>query len=77
MKTETFDPSDDLRAEYDFDSLQDIARGSERERHFRTIKLAPDVAEAFPDSESVNQALRLLLKLAKSQVAGRLLVILA
>jgi hypothetical protein len=31
------------------------------------IVLAPDVAEAFPDSESVSQALRLLIKIARQQ----------
>jgi hypothetical protein len=29
------------------------------------VTLAPDVAEAFPDADSVNEALRVLLKAAK------------
>jgi hypothetical protein len=29
------------------------------------VTLAPDVAEAFPDAASVNEALRVLLKAAK------------
>ena len=31
------------------------------------VVLSPDVAEAFPDSESVNEALRVLLKIARQQ----------
>ena len=68
MKTATSDP--DLRPEYDFHSLEVVARGPGRQRPATTVELEPDVAEAFPDSKSVNQALRLLLKLAKSQVAA-------
>jgi len=38
----------------------------------KVVFLDPDVAAAFADSTSVNQALRLLLKLAKQSVpAGR------
>ncbi len=70
MKTAASDSEDDLRSEYDFHSLQVVARGPGRQRQSKTIDLAPDVADAFPDSESVNQALRLLLKLARSQVAA-------
>jgi len=29
------------------------------------VTLAPDVAQAFPDAESVNEALRVLLKAAQ------------
>jgi hypothetical protein len=31
------------------------------------VLLTPEVAEAFPDDESVNEALRLLMKVAKNQ----------
>ena len=60
--------SDDLRAEYDFST-------GVRGKHYQQDKavtdvvfLDADVAKAFKDSESVNQALRLLLDLAKRQV---------
>ena len=60
--------SDDLRSEYDFSS-------GIRGKHFQQYKagtnvvfLDADVAIAFKDSESVNQALRLLLDLAKRQL---------
>ncbi|MBL8228496.1 MAG: hypothetical protein JNL98_08465 [Bryobacterales bacterium] len=58
----------DLRSEYDFS-------GGVRGKHHLQYKegtnvvfLDTDVAEAFKDSESVNQALRLLLDLAKRQL---------
>ena len=35
------------------------------------VVLDPDVAKAFPDASSVNQALRLLLELAKKQLSKR------
>ena len=60
--------NDDLRAEYDFSA-------GVRGKHFQQYKagtnvvfLDADVAKAFKDSESVNQALRLLLELAKCQL---------
>ena len=59
----------DLRPEYDFRSLRVVARGPGRKTPASpTIQLAPDVAEVFPDSQSVNEALRLLMKVAKSQI---------
>ncbi len=59
---------DDLRPEYDF-------AGGVRGKHYEAYQkgtnvafLDADVALVFKDSRSVNQALRLLLKLAKEQV---------
>ena len=60
---------DDLRPEYDFSQLKNRVRGKYAERYRRgtnLVLLAPDVAQAFPDSESVNEALRLLIKVAKT-----------
>ena len=60
---------DDLRPEYDFRSLRVVARGPARKApKSSSIQLAPDVAEAFPDSESVNEALRLLMRVARTQL---------
>jgi antitoxin FitA len=60
--------NDDLEPEYDFS-------GAERGKYYRryqqgtnVILLDPDVAQVFKDSESVNQALRLLLGLAQQVV---------
>jgi hypothetical protein len=59
---------DEMRPEYDF------SRGV-RGKHFKAYRagtnvvfLDPDVAQAFADSASVNQALRLLLQLARTNI---------
>ncbi len=52
---------DELRPEYDFAALRVVARGPGRKTPDQiTVRLAPDVAETFPDSDAVNEALRLL-----------------
>jgi hypothetical protein len=60
---------DDLRPEYDLSQLlRGGVRGKYAERfHAGTnlVLLAPDVAQAFPDDESVNTALRLVMQLAQ------------
>ena len=65
---------DELRPEYDIAQLQEGVKGKYAEQRYRQgtnlVLLEPDVAKAFPNSESVNEALRLLLKLAKSQVGS-------
>lgn len=66
MKKEADSPSDpDPLPEYDFRKGE---RGRYAERFAEgtnLVLLDPDVAEAFPDSESVNQALRSLIQLAR------------
>ena len=53
--------------EYDFSKgrrskyVQRYAAGS------NVVVISPDVAEAFPDSESVNEALRMLIKIAQQK----------
>ena len=60
---------DELRPEYDFRALRVVARGPGRKKpHEITVRLAPDVAETFPDSDAVNEALRLLIRIAKGQM---------
>ena len=61
--------NDEMRPEYDF------SRGI-RGKHYEAysagtnvVFLDPDVALAFADSASVNQALRLLLQLARTNVS--------
>jgi hypothetical protein len=59
---------DDLRPEYDLSQLKNRVRGKYAERYKKgtnLVLLAPDVAPSFPDSDSVNEALRLLIKVAK------------
>ncbi len=64
-KTSDQEPEDDLLPEYDFRKLRVVARGpGRRVPAGMTVRLEPDVAEAFPDAESVNEALRLLIQAA-------------
>ena len=60
---------DELRDDYDPSLIRKGVRGKHADRYKAGVKLvmlAPDVAAAFPDAKSVNDALRLLLQLAKS-----------
>lgn len=63
--------TDELRSEYDF-------TGGVRGKHHEAYKagtnvvlLDADVAKAFPDSSSVNRALRLLLEVAEKQAQSK------
>jgi len=57
---------DELRPEYDLESLQVRKFGPERKRFGGcTVQLGPDVAEVFPNSESVNEALRFLIRITR------------
>ena len=70
MKKSKADLEDDLRPEYDFHALRVIARGPGRQKADAvTISLAPDVAAVFPDSESVNEALRFLMRITEKEMA--------
>jgi hypothetical protein len=60
----------DLRPEYDFRALRVVARGPKRKTRSSTVQLAPDVAEVFPDSQSVNEALRFLVRIARDRMSG-------
>jgi hypothetical protein len=60
---------DELRPEYDFDYSQAV-RGKYYSRLIdegsNVVVLEPDIAKAFRDSDSVNEALRSLLVLTRS-----------
>jgi len=63
---------DELRPEYDLSQLKGGIRGKYAQRckeGTNLILLAPDVAEVFKDNESVNEALRLLIKIAGEKYA--------
>ena len=63
---------DDLRPEYDFRALTVVSRGRGRKAPDPiTVRLAPDVASTFPDSNSVNEALRFLIRVAKGSASVR------
>lgn len=62
----TSEMDDELRPEYDFSKLIVVARGAGRRKpSVTTVVLAPDVAKLFPTSEAVNEALRLLARVAQ------------
>ena len=57
--------NDELRPEYDETLLKNGIRGKYAEQYAagtNIVRLAPDVAAAFPTEEAVNQALRSVLK---------------
>ena len=57
---------DELRPEYNLRDLQVRTLGPERKRYGRFIvHLEPDVAKAFPNAASVNEALRFLIRVTK------------
>ena len=63
------DDNDEMRPEYDFSQ-------GVRGKHYKAYRagtnvvfLDPDIAAVFPDSASVNQALRVLVRLAKTKGA--------
>jgi hypothetical protein len=61
--------ADEMRAEYDLSKLKFVGRGIYAKRYrsgTNLVLLEPDVREAFPDDESVNEALRVIVKAAKS-----------
>jgi hypothetical protein len=59
---------DELRREYDLSKLKGGARGKYAARYragTNLVLISPDVAEYFPDEQSVNTALRALIRVAK------------
>ena len=57
---------DELRPEYDLRSLWVRKVGPERKGFGgRSVQLEPDAAAIFPDSESVNEALRFLIRITR------------
>lgn len=63
---------DELRPEYDLSKLKGGVRGKYYKRAVagtNLVLIEPDLAKAFPDTDSVNRALRMLLE-AASVAAG-------
>ena len=61
---------DEMRPEYDFSKMKLVGRGVYAKRYrsgTNIVLLDRDVREAFPDDESVNEALRVIAKAAKQQ----------
>jgi hypothetical protein len=60
------DFEDELRSEYDLKNLKVRKLGSGRKSFGKAIvRLEPDVAKMFPSADSVNEALRFLIKITR------------
>lgn len=68
MKKSKTEQPDDLRPEYDLTTLlKEGVRGkyaAQYQEGTNIVRLDPDVAAAFPTSETVNEALRLVMRLS-------------
>ena len=78
MPTKNLESSDvdELRPEYDLASLKSGVRGKYYARATAgttLVLLEPDVAKAFPDGPSVNQALRAYLRTSRGKLANKAL----
>jgi hypothetical protein len=71
MKKKNDEDADEMRPEYDLSKLKFVGRGVYAKRYragTNLVLLDRDVRKAFPDDESVNEALRVIAKAAKRQV---------
>ncbi len=65
----TTPPDDELRPEYDLSKFQCGVRGKYYQQALagsNLVLIEPDLAEVFPDTQSVNRALRLLADTAEA-----------
>ena len=66
MKKDNIEKDDELRPEYDLKRLKVRKVGTERKSFYGpTVRIEADVAEVFPNSESVNEALRFLIRITQ------------
>ena len=66
--------NDEMRPEYDLSKLKGRVRGKYVERYqsgTNLVLLESDVQQAFPDALAVNEALRMLMKVARKQTHGQ------
>jgi hypothetical protein len=71
MKKNSIKKQDDyeLREEYDFSKMAVLPKGRFDPKYrigTNVVVLEPEIAKSFPDDESVNEALRLVLKASKN-----------
>ena len=62
--------SEEMREEYDFETMKGGVRGKYAkafEGTVTTVLLDSDVAEVFPDAQSVNEALRTLARVLRAK----------
>jgi hypothetical protein len=65
MKKDNSEQVDKLRPEYDLHNLRVRKLGPGRKSFGEMIRLDPDVADVFPDADSVNEALRFLIRVTR------------
>ncbi|MBA3806295.1 MAG: hypothetical protein H0X14_11360 [Acidobacteria bacterium] len=73
MKKVESEMEDELRPEYDLSQLKRRVRGKYVERYregTNLILLEPDVAAVFPNADSVNEALRFLIRVTRETSQG-------
>ena len=69
MKKVKAETSDELRPEYKRSDFGELVRGKYADRikeESNVVLLEPDIAQAFPNDEAVNKALRYLLEMAEA-----------
>ena len=69
MKRQNETEDYELREEYDFSRMTIVPKGRyapDRRVGKNVVLLDPDITEAFPTDQSVNEALRLVMKLSRS-----------
>ena len=67
MKKVEAEIEDELEPEYDLKSLRVRKLGLGRKSFGDIVRLEPDVVEVFPDADSVNEALRSLIRVSKDK----------
>ena len=73
MKKDDIEKDDELRPEYDLKGLKVRKVGIERKSFYGpTVRIEADVAEVFPNSESVNEALRFLIRITQENKSSLL-----
>lgn len=65
MKPASTEPDDNMLEEYDFSKGVRGKYVNRFKEGSNIVVLSPDVAEVFTDSESVNEALRTLIKITR------------
>ena len=67
MKKVKTNKDGELRPEYDLKKLKVRGLGPGRKSFGNVVRLEPDVVEVFPDADSVNEALRSLIRVSKGK----------
>ena len=63
--------ADTMRAEYDFSNAERGVTAARYAHGTNAVLLDPDVAQLFPDSRAVNEALRTFARLARGTLRPR------